>query len=778
MQKGEKLKKYILSIVFIAFIVGFSGCGGGSTAPTLTDIVGAATDDYIIDADVDIYNSKGDKISSNCKTEDFGYFSCEVSDINSDEQVIIVVKNGKVDSDGNASTKSDQSDFTGSLMAVTQNDKAIIVSPMTSKVVVNAIGKDDSLVVDTDKNLSYIKGDIDIENIVKKSKEIFNIQKNLPQTHILKTKKRIFIQNQAKSITQTLDNNITIIKDTNMTSKDFKIEILHINDTHSHLEPIMTSIKIGGKRTYVDIGGYARIAKYIKDKKSFNPHTIALHAGDAVQGTLYYTLFDGKADIEALNLMDLDAMTIGNHEFDKGADNFGENFADSANFAIVSCDINASKNKILKNIIKPYIIKEIDGKKVAIVGDSINSSIVSDPGPTIAFSNYIKSANRYIDILKKEGIDKIIFLTHIGYNKDMILAQQAPEIDVIVGGHSHTLLGDFSDLGITSYGDYPTIEEHNNSKTLIVSAWKWGEIVGDISVVFDDKGVVKYYNANPVMLVDDKFLRKNSDGKKIEVDGEIKKQIENQISLLPNITIESEEDAVKNVINKYKPKVDALMSEAVATANSDLINVRLPGGFDYESGKTLPNGSMIAPHVALAMYDKAKDIGECDFALQNAGGVRITVPKGDITIGEVYTLLPFANTLVTLKMEGKYIKSMLENAIDRSLIKRADTGAFPYLANAKITIDKDRDTGERIVKFQIKNKEGKWIDFDENKTYTIATNSYVAGGGDYYKEMNSYAIQKIDTGYIDAEIFLEYIKKKKILSPLEADEVPVSVQDQ
>jgi len=550
-------------------------------------------------------------------------------------------------------------------------------------------------------------------------------------------------------------------------SDNLTIEILHINDTHSHLEPIKTSIYINGKKTYVYAGGYAKIAKYIKEKKT-NPHIIVLHAGDAVQGSLYYILFKGKADVEALNKMKLDAMTVGNHEFDKNATSFGINFAKLANFPIISCDINASANPILKNIIKPYIIKEIDKQKIAIVGDSVNSSVISNPGPTVVFSNYIDSAKKYVNELKKRGINKIIFLTHIGYKHDQFLARQIPDIDIIIGGHSHTLLGDFTNIGMKSKGPYPTVINHNLSKTLIVTDYKWGEMIGDINVTFDKNGKITNYTGTPVMLVSDIFLRKNANGKKVEVNESIKTKIKNFISNQPNIKIESNDKTVEQIINKYKPEVNKLMKTVIGIAAENLVNVRLPN-------KKNPHGSMIAPIVAKALYEKAEKTGGCDFALQNVGAVRISIPKGNISIGEVYTLLPFGNTLVILNLKGAKIKTMLENVIDLSFIKHSHTGSFPYMYNAKITINVSNKKGQRITSFKIKDANGNWIDLDQNKTYKIATNSYIANGGDYYSEMRN-ASNKTDTGFLNTEIFINYIKSKGTIKKLPDDEVPITLQ--
>jgi len=538
-------------------------------------------------------------------------------------------------------------------------------------------------------------------------------------------------------------------------SDKFRLQIVHINDTHSHIEPIPLTLKIDNNITGLYVGGYAKLAKYIKDIKKRDSHAIALHAGDAVQGTLYYILFKGKADVDALNQMELDAMTLGNHEFDDGANILATDFVLRAKFPIISCDVDMQNNPKLKGKVKPYLIKNIDGQKIAIIGDTVDSSASSQPGPTIQFLNYLTTAKKYVKELKTKGINKIIFLTHIGYDTDKYLATQIEDIDVIVGGHSHTLIGNFSNLGLESKGPYPTIVEHNNSRTLVLTAWKWGEVVGDINVTFDNKGVITSYTANPVILTGDKFFRKNNAGKMVEVDNNVKKEIEKQISKIKNLKIEQDDKSVDVIIDKYKKQVDKYMQLKIGEATQTLTNNRLPN----DDGS---DGSMVAPYVALSIYEKVNKTYGCDFVLQNAGGVRKEIKQGPITLGEVYNILPFNNSIIIIKMKGKDILKMMKNLVKISLIEKKETGVYPYFAGAKMTLDIDNDI---ISSFKIKNNS-QWIEIEPDKEYSFATNSFIARGKGYYEEISKKAISKYDTGFIDTDIFIDYIKTHKILKPL------------
>ncbi len=522
---------------------------------------------------------------------------------------------------------------------------------------------------------------------------------------------------------------------------DFRLQIIHVNDTHSHIEPTKIKIRLNNKKIYVFAGGYAKIGKFIKQNK--NSHTLVLHAGDAVQGTLYYTLFKGKADVDVMNKMGFDAMCVGNHEWDNGAGVFAKYFAKKAEFPIIACDVNVSKNKFLKNIIKPFVIKKFGKEKVAVVGDTIDASVISNPGPTVKFCNYLKSAEKYVNILKRKGINKIIFLTHLGFKRDVFLAKEIPDIDVIVGGHSHTLLGNFKNLGLKSEGSYPVVIKHKNSLTLVVTAWKWGLVVGDLNVTFNKKGVVTAWSGTPVMLVSDRFFV----SRKKLVTGELKRKIEKEIKNAKNIQIEKPDVDILNVIARYKPEVQKLMNKKIGIAEVSFLNKRIPDNKNY----------LIAPLVARALYIKAKrNTGKCDFALINAGALRCNIPKGVVTLGEIYNLLPFGNTLVIVKMKGTVIKRMLQNAIKRAL-SGEDTGAFPYVYPGRMIIKNAILDDLRIY------KNGKWENLKNDKYYYIATNSYLANGGDYYSEMKK--ASKYDTGFVTADVFINYIKKVKTLKP-------------
>lgn len=220
-----------------------------------------------------------------------------------------------------------------------------------------------------------------------------------------------------------------------------------------------------------------------------------MNAGDEFQGTLYYTYYGGEKIAETLNELDFDAMTLGNHEFDGGDEELAA-FLQNLTFPIVSANIQ-SNNTVLNETIQPYTI--FDEYSLAIIGLTTEETpSISSPGDGTTFSNATEAVQRTIDhIYDTTNITRIAALTHIGYDEDQALAQSTTGLYLIMGGHSHTLLGDMED----AEGDYPTIVENlDGEEVFIVTAYRWGEYLGYIDVTYDDAGRVLEYHGAPIHL--------------------------------------------------------------------------------------------------------------------------------------------------------------------------------------------------------------------------------------------------------------------------------------
>lgn len=539
------------------------------------------------------------------------------------------------------------------------------------------------------------------------------------------------------------------------------LTIAHLNDTHSHLESDRDAeiIKFDGVDTKVFLGGFPRLKTALDKMRGESENFMLLHGGDAVQGTLYFTLFNGDADIELLNLLGFFAMTFGNHEFDRGPE-LTDKFVSRINFPILSSNIDFSGIPSIARKVKPYLIKNYSGERVAIMGlTTENTAIVSNPGRDIKFNDIKSSAAKTIAELKEMGINKIIVISHIGYDEDIKLGKSVSGIDVIVGGHSHTLLGDkdaFGALGIKPQGSYPTVVKCPQGKdVLIVQAWRWGRVIGLLKVDFDEMGDVKGYSGNPVLVMGPVFIQ---DKKEIPHDSDKYKRILQIISESKIAGIYDEDTTAKNLLLPYKVELDALMKSVIAEAKEDLI-----GGLN----------SGLGPIIADSMTWKTG----AQIAILNRGGVRRDIYTGDISVGAVMEVLPFSNTLFLLELTGVDIKMALEEGVDFQLSYNPSNPLYPYVSGMTYTVDRSSNKGDRISEIRIKNHQGVYESLNMQQTYRLVTNSYIAlQGGDGYASLKDFKGYKYDTGLLDSDVFIEYLRYLKTVANPSEERIRLKMQ--
>ncbi len=221
------------------------------------------------------------------------------------------------------------------------------------------------------------------------------------------------------------------------------IVILHTNDTHSQIDPF--PFKGMGQ-----VGGILRRYNYINQVRAEHEHVLVFDAGDFSQGTPFYNFFSGSVEINLMNKMGYDVVTLGNHEFDKGSANLAKQLK-KAEFKVV-CANYSFKNKKLARIVKPYVVMEINGQRVGIFGLTTNLKGLTSPTTEkeLVFKDPIETAKNMVDLLQnKEHCDLIICLSHLGLDpvkaddvSDTMVAEQVPGIDIIIGGHSHDYLSE------------------------------------------------------------------------------------------------------------------------------------------------------------------------------------------------------------------------------------------------------------------------------------------------------------------------------------------------
>jgi 5'-nucleotidase/UDP-sugar diphosphatase len=483
-----------------------------------------------------------------------------------------------------------------------------------------------------------------------------------------------------------------------------KLVVLHTNDTHGH--PLKFY-----KHPVPDIGGMPARATLIKRIRKEAKNVLLLDSGDINTGRAESNFFNAEPDILGMNYMAYDAVTLGNHEFDNTRSILGQQI-NLASFPFICANI---KTRAGKHFVRPFIIKEFPGFKVAILGlTTKETEVIANPSyvKEFIFEDEVETAKRIVPLLKGKA-DLIIALTHMGIYRSSDrgskkLASQVDGIDLIVDGHTHTRL------------ESPIVIRNpaTNHETLIVQAWHKGLILGRVDILIKGKKIVDYnFNAIPINL---KVIKKGPDGKK----------------KLQFIGQKIEEDrALLNLLQPYADKVELVLSETIGSSSGTYLN-------DRSRYRETALGDIIAD----SMLWNARN-HNVDFAIMNAGAIRESLPKGTISKKLIYEILPFDSSIVVVKLKGSEVRSLF----DYIASIQPGEGAFPQVS--------------RGVTFKINRKKGSYEELfidgkpvEGDKIYNIATNSYMASGGDGY-EVFLNSVEQYDTVVFQRDAFIGYIKQ-------------------
>lgn len=484
-------------------------------------------------------------------------------------------------------------------------------------------------------------------------------------------------------------------------AKPLTMTILHTDDLHGHMDP--TKI---GENLY---GGYTRQATLMKQYRQSDINPLILSGGDTFQGTLYYNLYKGLADVLFMNVQGYQAMAVGNHEFDDGPPALAA-FAQKANFPLLSANLDVSQEPLLRDLIKPYVVLMVGGEKVGVIGAvTPDLPLISSPGDNVKMLDLMTSLNASVKALEAQGVNKIILTSHLGYDLEQQVAAQVPGIDVIVGGHSHTLLGTFDNKDFPKpEGPYPTVVQNpDGHRTLLLAAWEWGKVFGRIRVDFDDMGAVTAWEGNPIP-----------------------------------VTMDIAEDPTSHkMLSTLTVPIAALRRQVIGQASSGLNGAR-------EDVRKRENtmGNVLAD-AAL----KAGEKGGAVIGLVNGGGVRASIDQGPITYEEAITVQPFGNTLTLLDLTGAELKAALEYGVATWAESK---GQFLNVSKGvQYTFDLGKAAGQRLVSASLNGQP-----LDDAKAYTVAVNTFTARGGDGFDVLKNAQGRRLDTGLLDIDYLVDYLK--------------------
>ena len=567
-------------------------------------------------------------------------------------------------------------------------------------------------------------------------------------------------------------------------AETFSLRILHINDHHSRVAPDSGQVLLlDGEPVQVSFGGFPQLVTAFGELSRGADHVLKLHAGDAMTGDLYYTLFAGEADADLMNQVCFDAFEVGNHEFDAG-DMGLKRFLDFLSKRTWGCRTPALGANVRPTVgesplarfsehdyLKPRVVLERGGRRIGIVGIdvAVKTKASSSPDAGTTFLDEAATAQAQVDALRADGVDIIVLMTHVGYMADVELANSLRGVDVIVGGDSHSLLGDeFRAFGLTVEGPYPTrVRNPDGELVCVVQAWQYTWVIGALDVDFDAAGRVTACGGRPVLLLGDDVRRHGQ-----PLEGAAREAALERIASSPVLAHFEPEPRAEHVLDVYRRQIETFAGEQVATVPERLCLRRVPGRHDRSrdgapgcAARTDAHGGLMQDLVAEVLLAQAGRYGGADVALQNAGGVRNGLAEGPFTVGDAYLALPFKNTLVRLEMQGAELRSVLEDAIDYFIEDQsANTGAWPYAAALRWDVDLTRSRQQgRITRMEFFDGAA-WVPFDDARSYRVVTNDYIAAGRDGYRGLAAIPASRREDTFLDyAQALVDYAREAGVL---------------
>ena len=494
---------------------------------------------------------------------------------------------------------------------------------------------------------------------------------------------------------------------------DYNLTLLHTNDFHARFEPISAfdSTCAPEDNTAGEcFGGTGRLVTALAAARARSDNAILVDGGDQFQGTLFYTYYKGALSAEFMNAMGYDAMTVGNHEFDDGPEVL-RGFVDTVNFPVLMSNADISAEPLLAGAIMKSVVIERGGERIGLIGlTPQDTDELASPGPNVTFTDPIATVQAEEDALTADGVTKIILLSHSGFVVDKAVAARTTGVDVIVGGHSNTLLSNLQEGAVDVY---PVMI----GQTAIVSAYAYGKFLGELNLTFDDAGVVTSATGEPLIM---------------------------------DAAVPGDAPTVARIAELALP-LEEIRNRVVAEAAAPI-----DGNRDTCRVMECSMGNLVAE----AMLARVADQG-ITIAIANSGGLRASIDAGEVTMGEVLTVLPFQNTLSTFQVTGDVVVAALENGASQM---EEVAGRFAQVAGLQYTVDPAAPAGARVSDVMVLLGGDAWAPIDLTATYGLVSNNYVRGGGDGY-DMFEGALNAYDFGPDLANVTAEYMAASGSYTP-------------
>jgi 5'-nucleotidase len=469
-----------------------------------------------------------------------------------------------------------------------------------------------------------------------------------------------------------------------------EVQILGLNETHGQLQPL--------KRDGRLLGGAGVLAAYLEAEEAENRRTLVLDSGDFMQGPAISSYFEGESTVDVFNAIGVDAVAVGNHEFDWGPETFTER-VEQADFPFLAVNIVDDETGETPDGVQPYVIEKLRGVKVGVIGvtnpDTKNVTL-PDATEGLTFLDLAATAdavNAAVGELQARNVETIVVTAHQGLETETegaladLVAQMSDEVDLVLGGHIPL---EFD----TEIDGIPVVQPSGNTRGY-----------ADVTLTVDraTKDVVGTSTTMEATWADG-----------VEPDA-----------------------AVQEIVDRYQAELDEALGGEVGQASTSILRAR-----DAESEM----GNFVTD--AMRTY-----LDGVEVAFTNAGGLRADIDAGPITLEEIYAVLPFNNTLVTMNLTGEQVVQVLEEGAN----SRYGT---VQVSGLTWSYDADAPFGERVTSATL--ADGTPIDADA--TYRIATNNYMAGGGDQFTTLTQ-GTSTVDTGTNLVETVVHYLQHNSPVDP-------------
>jgi 5'-nucleotidase/UDP-sugar diphosphatase len=500
----------------------------------------------------------------------------------------------------------------------------------------------------------------------------------------------------------------------------YTLNVLHINDMHSRVESISRYGSTCGGDDVTEgkcFGGFGRVATKIWERRKAleGQNVLTLDAGDQFQGSLFYTTYRGKAEGEFMNKIGFDLMAVGNHEFDNGPDVLAD-FIEFVEFPVISGNTKVAEGEKLAGQLEEWAILDIGGEKVGVLSVlTPDTHSISSPGPNVTIGDDIEYLKDAVSRIRGEGVNKVLLLSHVGFNRDQEIAAQVEGISAIIGGHSHTLLSN----SVEGAPAYATMVSNPAGKAVpIVQAEAYSKYLGELALTFDADGYVTEATGDTLLL---------------------------DASVEPDAEIEARIAELAGPIEEMKATEVAVVAAPI------------DGSRETCRAKECQMGNLVTDAILWRTADQGVTI-----AIQNGGGLRASIGEGMATVGDVLTVLPFQNTLATMKLSGKDIVATLEMAVNDV---ENGAGKFPQVGGLRYTLDMSVAPDQGRVK-DVEVMDGdQWVAIEMEKMYGVGTNDFTRKGGDGYTLFAENAVDPYDYGPGLEEVLASYLAEHAPYEP-------------